>query len=269
MTRPGFRLFAPLLAALLLLQIPASFAADILLRLPSGASGNHVYFHRLLTESLRAAGHSVTLEDGGSMPQPRAFAQLESGFITADWMLQTPERDTQFVRIDHPLTQGLIGQRVLFVPKGSENMFANVKDLAQLRATGKVAGLGKGWFDTKVWAANDLPYAEQGGEWRQLFPMLAAGGRGIDYFPRGANEIIAEAALYPDLSIEPNLLLVYQRDFYFYLGRGNAGLKPLIEAALRQAEKSGLQKALFDEHVGRPLAKLNLDKRVRIKLVTP
>jgi hypothetical protein len=184
-------------------------------------------------------------------------------------MLQTPERDAQYARIDFPLTQGLIGQRLLFVPKGSENVYANVKDLAQFRELGKTAGLGKGWFDVAIWDTNKLSYLEQSGDWRQLFNMLAAQNRGVDYLPRGASEIAAEALLHPDLVIEPNLLLIYQRDFVFYLSKANAGMKPMIEAALKQAEKSGLQKKLIDEYFGSTLQQLNMDKRVRIRLTTP
>jgi membrane-bound lytic murein transglycosylase MltF len=91
----------------------------------------------------------------------------------------------------------------------------------------------------------------------------------VDYFPRGAIEISAEAQLHPELAIERNLLLVYQRDFVFYLSKGNASLKPVIESALKQAEKSGLQKKLMDEYFGSSLQQLNLDKRVRIRLTTP
>jgi hypothetical protein len=244
-------------------------AADITLRLASGPSGNHKFYHSLLTESLKALGHKVTVETYENLPQTRILAYLDIDRLTLHWMLQTPERDAQYTRIDFPLTQGLIGQRILFVPRGSEHLYANVKDLTQFRELGKTAGLGKGWFDVAIWEANKLPYIEQGGEWRQMFSMLAARNRGVDYLPRGASEISAEAQLHPDLAIEPNLLLVYQRDFVFYLSKGNAGMKPMIEAALKQAEKSGLQKKLIDEYFGNSLQQLNLDKRVRIRLTTP
>ncbi|MEC5385157.1 hypothetical protein VVD49_05445 [Uliginosibacterium sp. H3] len=262
------KLFALLLVMSGLTTLPCT-AADITLRLAAGTTGNHRYYHALLTEALKAAGHKVTVEVYENLPQTRILAYLDIDRLTAHWMLQTPERDTLYTRVDFPLTQGLIGQRVLFVPKGTEGIYANVKDLAQFRELGKTAGLGKGWFDVSIWEANKLSYVEQAGEWRQLFSMLAAQNRGVDYFPRGASEIGAEALLHPELAIEPNLLLVYQRDFVFYLSRGNAHLKPVMEAALRQAEKSGLQKRLMEEHFGSALQQLNLDKRVRLKLLTP
>jgi hypothetical protein len=244
-------------------------ARDITLRLASGASGNHRFYHSLLTESLKAAGHTVTVVSYENLPQTRILAYLDIDRLTLHWLLHTPERDAQYTRIDFPLTQGLIGQRILFVPKGNENVYASVRDLAQFRELGKVAGLGKGWFDVTIWEANQLPLLEQGGDWRQLFGMLAAENRGVDYFPRGATEISAEAQMHPELAIEPHLLLTYQRDFVFYLSKGNSSLKPIIESALRQAEKSGLQKRLIDDYFGNSLQQLNIDKRVKIRLSTP
>jgi membrane-bound lytic murein transglycosylase MltF len=99
--------------------------------------------------------------------------------------------------------------------------------------------------------------------------MVASKKRGIDYFPRGANEITAEAKDNPDLAIEPKLLLVYPRDFRFYLSKNNASLKATLETALAAAEKSGLQQKLVYEFFGPAIADLNLDKRIKIALKNP
>jgi len=246
-----------------------SFSADVSLKLATLANGNHKFYHRLLEDSLKAAGHTVKITTEDNLPQPRMMVYLESGDLTLHWLLQTKERDAKFVAVDHKVTQGLIGQRVMLIPKGEEGVYAKVKTLVDLKATGKVAGLGQGWFDVQVWKESGLPVSEQGGDWKQIYPMLAAKDRGIDYFPRGANEIASEAEDHPRLAIEPNLLLVYPRDSVFYLSKPHAALKPVIEAALKQAEKSGLQKKLIDEYLGPSISSLNLNKRVRIHLKNP
>lgn len=248
--------------------LPA-WEADISLSLASFSNGNHLYFHRLLEESLTAAGHTVHIVSTEDLPQPRIVKYLETGQVTLYWILQTAERDEKYVLVDHKLTRGLIGQRVLLIPKGDELLYANVKTLSDLESLGKVAGLGSGWFDVSVWRANGLPLVEQSGDWRHLFTMVARHDRGVDYIPRGVNEIVAEAKEKPQLAIEPNLLLTYPRDLVFYLSTSNADLKPLIEAALKQAEKSGLQKRLIDEYFGPSMNSLNLDKRIRIHLKIP
>ncbi|MDT8992026.1 hypothetical protein RQP54_14230 [Curvibacter sp. APW13] len=247
----------------------AAHAADLTLKLTSFPNGNHKYYHRLLEESLKAAGHTVRIQSQGNLPQPRILAYLDDGDLTLHWMLQTKERDAKYVVVNHKLTQGLIGQRIMLVSKDDEDAYAKVKSLEDFRATGKVAGLGQGWFDVGVWNESGLGVREQGGDWRNLYAMLASKNRGIDYFPRGAIEIVAEAKDNPNLAIEKHLMLVYPRDFVFYLSKANAGLKPVIEAALRQAEKSGLQKKLIDESFGPSIASLGLDKRTRITLKNP
>lgn len=259
-----------IIAAASLLALPGlASAADVTLKLASLPNGNHKYYHRLLEESLKATGNNVKITVEDNLPQPRIVSYLDDGNLTLHWMLQTKERDAKYVAVDHKLTQGLIGQRVMLVPKGDEAAYSKVKTLDDFKATGKVAGLGKGWFDVGVWNESGLKVTEQGGEWKLLYSMIASKSRGIDYFPRGANEIVAEAKENPNLGIEQHLLLVYPRDFVFYLSKPNAALKPVIEAALKQAEKSGLQKKLIDEYFGPSIASLGMDKRTKILLKNP
>lgn len=241
--------------------------ADVItLRLIQFPNGSHAYYHRLLTESLQAAGHTVRIIGTEHLPQPRVAKYLETGQLTLVWYLQTAQRDAQYVRVNHTLTQGLIGHRVLLIPAGDEAHYARVGNLADLQALHRVAGMGAQWFDVKVWRENGLDVWEQPGDWQHLYAMVAGRNRGIDYMPRGATEILAEARDQPKLAIEPRLLLVYPRDFVFYLARSEAALKPVIERALAQAEKSGLQKRLLEEYFGPAVTTLNLDKRIRIPL---
>ncbi len=254
--------------AFLLFGLPGH-AADIALTLATLPNGNHKYYHKLLEESLKAQGHSVKISVKDNLPQPRIVSYIEHGELTLHWFLQTKERDGKFVAVHHKLTQGLIGQRVMLIPKGDEAVYERVKTLDDLKVTGKVAGLGQGWFDADVWKESGLKVMEQAGDWKQLYPMLASKTRGVDYFPRGATEIVAEAHANPDLAIEPRLLLVYPRDFGFYLSKPHAALKPVIEAALEKAEKSGLQKKLIAEFFGASIASLNINKRIVIPLKNP
>lgn len=262
----SFRVARGLLA---LVVSAGAWAADINLTLPTLQNANHRYFHRLLYEALTADGHTVLLTPVDDIPQPRLMNYLEHNQLTMYWVLRTKERDQKFALVDHRLTQGLIGQRIFLVPKGEEQAYAKVKNLVDLQQLGKTAGLGQGWFDVKVWQENHLLVAENGGEWRRMYGMLAARNRGIDYMPRGASEIVAEAKDFPKLAIEPHLVLVYPRDLVFYLSKGNADLKPLVESALKRAEKSGLQKKLIDEYFGSSVSTLGLDNRVRIQLKDP
>ncbi len=253
-----------------LITWPESVRADELaLKLASLSSGGHKYFHKLLEESLKANGHNIKIEIEPDLPQPRIVNYIENNRLTLHWFLQTKERDSKFVLVNHKLTQGLIGQRIFLIPKGDENVYAKVKNLDDFKALKKTAGLGSGWFDVSVWKENDLPVIEQPGEWKLLYKMVASKNRGVDFFPRGANEIVAEAKDNPDLAIEPKLILAYDRDFVFYLSKENEKLKPILEAALDKAEKSGLQAQLIKEFYYPLVSSLALDKRTKILLKNP
>ncbi len=129
--------------------------------------------------------------------------------------------------------------------------------------------MGFGWFDSKVWKANDLKFYEYDGDWIFLFKMIMSKKRGIDYFPRGINEILSEHKLVPFMGIEKNLMLVYDRDFRFYFGKSGAQYKNIVEAALKQAKKSGLMDKLINKYWGHVFDDLAVDKRIEIKLKTP
>ena len=244
----------------------AACAKDVTLTLATATGGNHRYFHRLLEESLKAAGHRVKIDTIENLPQTRIAAYVDSGALSLHWFLQTKERDARYAAVDFNLTRGLVGQRILLIPQGDEAVYSKVTNLQEFRALNKIAGLGQDWFDVGVWKESGLNVAEQPGDWKVLYNMVAAKNRRVDYFPRGAHEIAAEAKAHPKLAIEPRLLLIYPRDLRFYLNVKEASLKPVIEAALAAAEKSGLQKRLFDEFYGPSIAAMGLNKRVHIYL---
>lgn len=258
-----------LLTAALLASAGLATADTVTLRVPELAGGRHLFYASLLEESLRAAGHVARIQVVADMPQLRAWMALQTGGIDVFWGLQTRERDHQFASPSHDLTNGLISQRVLLVPQGDLERYAKVTNLADLKATGARAALGSGWFDARIWGANQLPFQEVDGSRLKIYALLSAKNRGLDYYPRGAHEIVEEAKFQPDLAIEPHLLLVYRRDFRYYLSTSAAKYRPLLEDALQQAERSGLKRKLIDSHFGPALASLRLDKRVRIELQTP
>ncbi len=244
-------------------------AATIEISIPGSPFAQYKFFHQLLKESLEANGHQVAIKSVEGLPQNRVYSMLETGDIKIFWGLKTIERDQKFLRVSNRLTNGLYGTRVAFVRKGQETLFQNVRSVEDLRKTGLVAGFGQIWFDVDVWRGNELPVYTQSGDWQALFRMLASGKRGIDYFPRSAIEIIDEAAMQPGLSIEPNLLMLYDHDMFFYVSKSAEQLKPFVEEALAKADSSGLKARLLKTHFGQISQQLHFDKRVKISLKTP
>jgi hypothetical protein len=117
-----------------------------------------------------------------------------------------------------------------------------------------------------------LTYQEWSGNWKEIFRWISM-AKGYNYFSRGLNEILEESKKYPDLAIEKHLVLIYDRDFLFYLSRTgkNAGAQyhKIIEAALMKARDSGLVERLVGKYWNNDFTTLGYHNRVKLYLKTP
>lgn len=268
----GLRFFARLLIAsgLVCWVAGSALAAEFALKLYKLPGDKHAYYHELISSAMTAQGHTVTIEALEPVPQPRIVAELEAGNVTLYWFLATDERDKLYVPVGVNITNGLIGKRVMLVPKGQASLYAQVKNVNDLQALDKIGAFGNvTWFDVEVWKASGLKFYAYSGEWNPALFKLVAANRGADYFPRGLTEVLAEASLYPELEIEPKLLLVYDRDQQFYLAKDQEALRQPLADALNAAKSSGLIDQLVNKHFGTSLTQLQPDTRVAIQLTAP
>ncbi|WP_100752272.1 hypothetical protein [Vibrio salilacus] len=247
-----------------------SFAKDSLtLTLASQLDNGHAFYHELLYQALTREGYLVKIiVPSEHIPQKRVVKMVKRDQLSLTWLIATPERDAEYPSINVALTNGLIGKRVLLIPPGLQSQFDQIDSLQTLRDSKLVAGLGINWFDVDVWNFNSLPVYQQDGEWRSLYWHLTEKGP-VNYFPRGLNEIGLEAAQNPHLSIEKHLLLVYQRDFKFYLSPQMAKYKPVLEQALLRAQQDGLIDELVDKYWGESFKTLQPEQRIVINLAQP
>ncbi|WP_374357170.1 hypothetical protein [Chitinimonas sp.] len=246
-----------------LLLILHSEAAEWRIRYPDSGDRRHEFFTALIEESLKADGQTVRLEAVSIPRHMRSYLALKQAKIDILWLLPSKERDQQFHRINMPLTNGLVGKRVLLIAEGDKR-FESLAQLSDLQASGLVAGLGRGWRDVAIWDANQLPRYEHNGDWNDLFRLLASRRRGVDYLPRGAIEVLDEARVHPELMIEPRLLLSYPGEFYFYTH--SEALAKALERALKHAQQQGLLSRLQQQIFGPALERLQLDGRHLIEL---
>lgn len=253
---------------------PAQANETIEISLIGQAEGTSNYYHDLIRQSLTEAGYSVELDILYDIPQKRYVAMFRHGVIDVVWLIKSAERNQKYVHVDIELTNGFLGQRVLLLPPGESENYADITSLEDFRQSGKVGVFGSNWFDIDVWEANNLPYVVADGDWRRVYDQLLRprekrGNPPFDYFSRGVSEILYEKSVHPDLEIEPNLLFIYNRDFIFYISDKSKHLKPILEKSLRHAQKSGLMRRLIDHYFSDQLEELNLDQRRKITLKTP
>lgn len=212
---------------------------EIVLKL-GGTPPAFSYITSLLSRALALRDCLVKVEDIGNIPTTRLELMLQHGEVSAFILGRTARRDELFLPIDVGMTDGLVNQRILFIPRGSQALYDQVETLDDFRRLGKVAGLGAAWADADVWAANDLPALTIGGDWKRLYQMVASQNRGMDYLPRGAQEMALEWPDHPDLQVERNLVLVYDQDHIMYVSPTEPELHALLQEVLVEARDSGL-----------------------------
>jgi len=256
-------------AVLFALGSAASAQTPVTLKL-LGTETEPTYAQQIVLQSLAADGYQVTVQYAGDAAGAKAEAMLANGDVSALIMGQTADRDGKFLPVRIPMTNNLIGKRILFIPKGAQKDYDGVKTLADFQKLGKVAGMGKNWYDVQIWKANKLPVLPVDGDWNVLFKMVESKSRGVDYIPRGANEMIKERTEHPELDMEKKLVLVYQRDQILYVSPKEAALKPILEKALKKAQTSGLMKKLVGQFYSLAFEPpIDADARVVIDLTLP
>ncbi len=251
---------------------PQLKAEEIRLHVPiiEEHTSQHHFFHELLKESLIAAGHTPELITQ-TLPQLRANKLMETGDISIIWLLESEARNKQFVPVEVGLTKGLIGQRVMLIRKEEQARFNDISTLEQLQKKNFHTALGKKWFDIDIWQENQLPYVSVDGNWRTMFKLLKKGR--VDYLSRSVIEVTQENKEHPELTIEKNLMLIYNRDYRFYLSHtgkhSGKQYKALLENALRRAKSSGLLDRLIHKYWKDDFEQLGYEHRRHIYLQTP
>jgi hypothetical protein len=270
----GIRLIVliPLLlvsAALSASSMPPVRSEPMVLRVQCFSDQRHQFYVQLLQSSLDAVHRAARISCVHDVPGRRMWKMLGEAKLDLIWGMQTLDKDRAMVPVKVDLTDGLAGQRVLMIRPQDQKVFDKVASLKALRDTNLLAGFGEGWFDADVWKKNGLAAYEFPHQFSLIYSMVTIGNRGVDYLPRGANEIVAEARTHKQLSIEKQLMFFYDRDMRFYLSPHAAAYKPIIESALKAAEASGLKRRIIDQHFGSEIRTLNLAQRRRIQLQVP
>jgi len=234
---------------------------------------NYEYMVALLSQSLEADGHTIEITRTKAKPSSaRLLVLLKQDKVSLMWRGQTASKDRQFAYVDFAPTANLKGHRLLLIPRGDQAQYDGVRTLGQFRTLEKVTVFGSTWSDVKIWEKNNLRFKTVSGNWRnKIFGMLKAENRGVDYLAKSILTAVKDLEKFPALTAEKNLILVYEKDFRFYLSPKTARYKTLLEDALRRSAENGLQSRLLRKHFGKVFEPggFALDRRLRIPLALP
>ncbi|RJG11576.1 substrate-binding periplasmic protein [Massilia cavernae] len=201
-----------------------------------------------------------------SMQQARGLMELErgSGKVDIIYTMTAPEREAALLPVAIPLTKGLLGWRIALVRSDRLHQFANVRSATQLKPF--VAVQGHDWPDTAILRANGMP-VHASSAYDGMFKMLEAGR--IDYFPRSIQQVFSEQSKYPALAVEPNLVLRYPTDAYFFVNRRNTQLAEEVRRGLEAAIADGSFDRMFYSYFAMQIAEAGLERRRVIDLANP
>lgn len=258
-----------LLFSLLLASLSVASESPVRLPLLAEQPEGRFFYMDVAHEALRRMPAYSELEMTEAIPQVRAQNMLEVGTLDIMWMIENPDRDQRYLPTGVGLTGGMVGQRVLMIRPEDQALFDDVEDLADFRSLGLTAGFGRGWIDSQVWAANDLDYFVEQGNWRVMFSKLARGRTDFDYLSRSIKEVQDELSENPELALEHRLLLRYDRDEVFYVSPHRPELHHAFTEALRDMEADGTLERMVDRHFGHILVDLEIDRRTMIELTFP
>lgn len=184
------------------------------------------------------------------------------------WGATTVEREKLLRPIRIPLLKGLMGHRVFLIPANRQAQFSAVETLAQLQLMR--AGQGADWPDVEIFLNSQIPVVASA-NYEALFKMLAA--KRIDFFPRGANQILSELRHNNDkkIIVEKELVLVYPAPLYFFVKKENDLLARRIEQGLRLMMVDESYDRYFYRHplIIDAISHLKLQERRVIRITNP
>jgi hypothetical protein len=170
--------------------------------------------------------------------------------------------------IEMPICRGIVGHRLLIIPKKSAERFSNISDIEHLRKM--TVGVPATWADADLFRKNGFKVSEKG-SLEDIFTRLL--NQQFDYIALGANEIesIFEklADLNKELLIEPNILVYYPLPLVFYVHPEKIELANIVEIGLKTAIANGKHAALFEMHHPNIMDRLALRTRKTIHLSNP
>lgn len=273
--RPGLRITWLLWLWWWLLPLSAtSFAGDAPLVFSHPVSSEPYYlyrdryFNKVLELALQKSGVAYQIKPVPLPPmlESRSEIYLTKGRYNTHWLMTNNSHEDKLIPIRIPLYKGLIGWRLLLIHPDSQQQFATIDSVRQLRTLTAVQGLD--WPDSSILKSSGFNLRTSL-QWTSLVELIAL--RRADYFPRSVIEIWEEQERTQrrSLMVEEHLVLHYPSAYYFFVSRLFPHHAEVLEQGLRKAVEDGSFDALFQQNFGESLARANLQQRRVISINNP
>lgn len=172
--------------------------------------------------------------------------------------------NAEVITIPLDILHGLLGYRVCLINRDFPPP-ASISSLQDLNI-----GQGLNWSDNEIYKHNGIKVT-QAPSFEALFDMLAA--KRFNCLPLGADEVLftlrEKQADYPEMALEPSLLIYYDFPIYLYVSRKEPLLAKRLSLGLKQLQQSGEFDQLFYHYHSADIAALHLRERRAFCLVSP
>lgn len=248
-------------------------ATEAIVMMKPTARDNHntLYAHELVEAALKASEGefgdyklSVVFSSGNSERTKRMLllkgeADLTFAPTTAHW-------EQAFIPIRIPIFKGLLGKRVLIIPKADQHLYSKITSLDELRQY-RLGSLNI-WQITDIFRQNGFTVVEGSALWG-MYHMLHRGR--FDFLPRGAYEVEKEIDYInkeiSGLTIEKSILLNVQFASYFFVKIDKPKLAKRLRAGLLSIIKNGQFDQIFNRYFGDTMKNLHLSERKNFEIV--
>ncbi|AWB66149.1 hypothetical protein C2869_06720 [Saccharobesus litoralis] len=171
-----------------------------------------------------------------------------------------PHWEAQLLTVRVPLLKGLMGYRVFFIHKDTQDYFTKIDNLKRLKLIR--LGSGRGWSFSNLYQQQHFKVV-LGEDTSALIKMLNKGR--LDYFPRGIVEVKEELARfkphYANLTIEESLVTYTPMPVYFFINPNNPELAKRLRRGLQNIIDNGEYEQKFAQYFAKSIKQLNVKQR--------
>lgn len=231
--------------------------------------------YRLLKLVMERSGSPFAIGFSADVqPQDEAIAALAAGRdagrrnplqITVGIYGAGPELNRRLRPVPIPVTGGILGLRAGWTNRRALPDLKTIQSVEDLQRLVLVQGLG--WSDVEIFDTAELrTYTARSEKLLRLVNDMR-----VQLFPRGVAELQAEdstvQSLYPQIILDPYLLIVYPFAGFFYVAPDNTELADALRIGFERAMADGSYQRLVDESIMTPWLSRKLQLKSRRVLV--